>query len=106
MLALLQSFTAVLDEFGVSHSRAKNAALCAAEGLMRAGPTLRNHSPSEVQNLIQAIQAYAETSSGSKLLVSPLVRLHSESTSFEGNSEVCFQMNCRSMRLNIYNLAS
>lgn len=35
MLALLQSFTAVLDEFGVSHSRAKNAALCAAEGLMR-----------------------------------------------------------------------
>ena len=35
MIALLQSFTAVLEEFGVSHSRAKNAALCAAEGLMR-----------------------------------------------------------------------
>lgn len=34
-LALLQSFTAVLDEFGVSHGRAKNAARCAAEGLMR-----------------------------------------------------------------------
>jgi hypothetical protein len=31
---LLQSFTAVLDEFGVSHGRAKRAALCAAEGLM------------------------------------------------------------------------
>ena len=37
MLALLQSFTAVLEEFGVSHSRAKNAALCASEGLMRVG---------------------------------------------------------------------
>ena len=35
MLSLLQSFTAVLDEFGVSHSRAKNAAFCAAEGLIK-----------------------------------------------------------------------
>lgn len=34
MFALLQAFTAVLDEFGVSHGRAKRAALCAAEGLM------------------------------------------------------------------------
>lgn len=34
MVALLQSFSAVLDEFGVSHGRAKLAALCAAEGLM------------------------------------------------------------------------
>jgi len=34
MFALLQSFTTVLDEFGVSHGRAKRAALCAAEGLM------------------------------------------------------------------------
>lgn len=34
MIALLQSFTAVLDEFGVSLGRAKRAAVCAAEGLM------------------------------------------------------------------------
>lgn len=34
MISLLQSFTTVLDEFGVSHGRAKQAALCAAEGLM------------------------------------------------------------------------
>jgi len=34
MAALLQSFAAVLDEFGVSYGRGKNAALCAAEGLM------------------------------------------------------------------------
>jgi nuclear cap-binding protein subunit 1 len=34
MFALLQSFTAVLEEFGVSHGRAKKAAVCAAEGLM------------------------------------------------------------------------
>ena len=34
MVSLLQSFTAVLDEFGVSLSRAKRAALCAGEGLI------------------------------------------------------------------------
>lgn len=34
MYELLRSFTAVLDEFGVSHGRAKKAALCAAEGMM------------------------------------------------------------------------
>lgn len=34
MYDLLRSFSAVLDEFGVSHGRAKKAALCAAEGLM------------------------------------------------------------------------
>ena len=34
MVSLLQSFTAVLDEFGVSHGRAKRAALCAGEGLI------------------------------------------------------------------------
>ena len=34
MISLLQSFTAVLDEFGVSHGRAKKAALCAGEGLI------------------------------------------------------------------------
>lgn len=34
MIALLQSFVAVLDEFGVSHGRAKKAALSAGEGLI------------------------------------------------------------------------
>jgi nuclear cap-binding protein subunit 1 len=34
MLALLEAFTAVLEEFGVSHTRAKRAALCAFDGLM------------------------------------------------------------------------
>ncbi|KAL5508487.1 CBC1 [Sanghuangporus vaninii] len=88
LLSLLQSFTAVLEEFGVSHSRAKNAALCAAEGLMRAGPELKSRSSAEVSAIISAIQTYAEMSSGSKLLASPLVRLHSESDVFEGTSEV------------------
>ena len=40
MLGLLQSFTAVLEEFGVSHGRAKQAAVCAAEGLMIVRGTL------------------------------------------------------------------
>lgn len=39
MYELLRSFTTVLDEFGVSHGRAKKAALCVAEGLMIASYT-------------------------------------------------------------------
>ena len=34
LFELLRSFTAVLQEFGVSHGRAMKAGLCAAEGLM------------------------------------------------------------------------
>lgn len=34
MISLLLSFTAVLDEFGVSQGRARRAALCAVEGLL------------------------------------------------------------------------
>lgn len=34
MISLLLSFTAVLDEFGVSQGRAKRAALCVVEGLL------------------------------------------------------------------------
>lgn len=34
MISLLESFVAVLDEFGVSHGRAKKAASAAGEGLI------------------------------------------------------------------------
>lgn len=37
MCTLLRSFVAVLDEFGVSHGRAKKAALCAGDGLIIVG---------------------------------------------------------------------
>jgi hypothetical protein len=43
MYDLLRSFTTVLDEFGVSHGRAKQAARCAAEGLMMASQFLRRN---------------------------------------------------------------
>ena len=49
MLALLRSFTAVLDEFGVSYGRAKQAALCAGEGLLVAGAVLKEHSATDVR---------------------------------------------------------
>jgi nuclear cap-binding protein subunit 1 len=45
MVSLLQSFTAVLDEFGVSLSRAKRAALCAGEGLIIVCPSISPHYP-------------------------------------------------------------
>ena len=45
MVSLLQSFTAVLDEFGVSLSRAKRAALCAGEGLIIVCSSFSTHYP-------------------------------------------------------------
>lgn len=88
MLVLLMSFTSVLDEFGVSHGRAKNAALCITEGLVIAGPILKRQSPAEVTTMVSAIEAYIEASSGEKSLVSPLVRLHNEASPSEAAGEV------------------
>ncbi|RXW20034.1 hypothetical protein EST38_g5825 [Candolleomyces aberdarensis] len=77
LLALLQSFTAVLDEFGVSNGRAKRAALCAGEGLLIAGPVLKEHSPSFPDEIINAIQAYNETMASQKWMVPPLATTQS-----------------------------
>jgi hypothetical protein len=45
MMNLLESFTAVLDEFGASLSRAKRASLCAGEGLIIVCPSISTHYP-------------------------------------------------------------
>ncbi|KIK54380.1 hypothetical protein GYMLUDRAFT_232056 [Collybiopsis luxurians FD-317 M1] len=82
-VALLQSFTTVLDEFGVSHGRAKRAALCAAEGLMIAGSTLTASTPTIPSEIINAIQAYTETTNSGKWIVQPIVQLHSSSVYVE-----------------------
>jgi hypothetical protein len=47
---MLQSFTAVLDEPGVSYARARNAALCAGEGVIRV--RLLSITPFQTQFLI------------------------------------------------------
>ncbi|THH13322.1 hypothetical protein EW146_g6881 [Bondarzewia mesenterica] len=79
MLGLLQSFTAVLDEFGVSHGRAKRAAFCAAEGLMRAGQVLKDYSAASVIEMITGIQTYDESTSNAKSLVQPMVFFYRDS---------------------------
>ncbi|PPQ68369.1 hypothetical protein CVT26_005931, partial [Gymnopilus dilepis] len=78
MFSLLRSFTAVLDEFGVSHGRAKRAALCAGEGLLIAGTVLKAESPSGVEEIINAIKAYVDTTSQQKWLVCPFSRISSQ----------------------------
>ncbi|KIM34800.1 hypothetical protein M413DRAFT_450056 [Hebeloma cylindrosporum] len=88
MLSLLRSFTAVLDEFGVSHGRAKQAALCAGEGLLIAGPALKEYSPTGVQEIITAIQTYAETTTQQKWLVSPATRISSQAIPSETTVEL------------------
>ncbi|KAL0058145.1 Nuclear cap-binding protein subunit 1 [Marasmius tenuissimus] len=87
-IALLQAFTAVLDEFGVSHGRAKRAALCAAEGLMIAGAAIRTQSPSSVPEIINAIEAYVDTTTNQKWLVQPTAKLHLSTVDAESADEV------------------
>ncbi|KAF5337350.1 hypothetical protein D9611_002854 [Ephemerocybe angulata] len=55
-VALLRSFTAVLDEFGVSNGRAKRACLCAGEGW----PILKSILDVS-RRIITAIQAYIDS---------------------------------------------
>ncbi|KAK2462294.1 hypothetical protein APHAL10511_005600 [Amanita phalloides] len=88
MLSLLQAFTSVLDEFGVSHGRAKRAAMCAAEGLMFAGPILKAHSAVNVAEVISAIQAYNDTMSNPRWLVQPFAEAHQEKISNENADEL------------------
>lgn len=92
MLALLRSFTAVLDEFGVSYGRAKQAALCAGEGLLVAGAVLKEHSATDVEEIISAIQAYADTTTQQKWLVSPATRISSQAIPHDSAVEVRFYL--------------
>ncbi|KAN0097847.1 MIF4G like domain containing protein [Tylopilus felleus] len=77
MSALLQSFATVLDEFGVSYGRGKNAALCATEGLLIAGPVIRKSSSPNTADIIKAIQTFNESVVSSKVLVQPMMALES-----------------------------
>lgn len=90
MLALLRSFTAVLDEFGVSYGRAKQAALCAGEGLLVAGAALKEHSATDVEEIINAIQAFVDTTTQQKWLVSPATRISSQAIPHDSAVEVRF----------------
>ncbi|KAH9938689.1 armadillo-type protein [Fomitopsis serialis] len=87
MFELLRSFTAVLQEFGVSHGRAMKAALCAAEGLMIAGPIV-SKSGADATEIIAAIRDYSDSVTGSKTLVQPIVRLHEQSPIVEHTDEL------------------
>ncbi|KAJ6567374.1 MIF4G like-domain-containing protein [Mycena vulgaris] len=88
MFGLLQSFTAVLEEFGVSHGRAKKAAVCAAEGLMIAGPILKPSSAEHVQEIINAIQAYNDTVTSPKWLIGPILKMYSDEGSTSNADEL------------------
>ncbi|KAG5643263.1 hypothetical protein DXG03_001273 [Asterophora parasitica] len=88
LVALLQAFTAVLDEFGVSHGRAKRAALCAAEGLIIGGPSLKHYSATSVTEIIGAIQAFNDTTNSAKWLVQPSVKVFSDAVAIENADEL------------------
>ncbi|KAF8075867.1 armadillo-type protein [Lyophyllum atratum] len=88
MVVLLQSFTAVFDEFGVSYGRAKKAALCAAEGLMIGGPSLKPYSATSVTEIINAIQTFNDTTKSSKWLVQPTIKVYSDIVAIENGDEL------------------
>ncbi|KAG1828882.1 armadillo-type protein [Suillus variegatus] len=88
MSALLQSFAAVLDEFGVSYGRGRNAALCAIEGLIISGAVMAKSSSSNTTEIIKTVQNYNDSIYAPKLLVQPAMSLFTESRSLENADEV------------------
>ncbi|KAI0366193.1 cap binding protein 80-PB [Pilatotrama ljubarskyi] len=87
MYELLKSFTAVLDEFGVSHGRAAKAGLCAAEGLMIAGPAIKQDPSLDVSDIINALQTYIDSTRDAKTLVQPVVQLFTDTPILEHAEE-------------------
>ncbi|KAI0772512.1 cap binding protein 80-PB [Trametes elegans] len=87
MYELLKSFTAVLDEFGVSHGRATKAGLSAAEGLMIAGPVIKQDPSLDVLEIITALQTYIDSTKDAKTLVQPIVQLFTDSPVLEHAEE-------------------
>lgn len=106
MSALLQSFAAVLDEFGVSYGRGRNAALCAIEGLiivrfsslervkhsnnsfLQSGAVMAKSSSSNTTEIVKTVQNYNDSIYSSKLLVQPMMSLFTESRFVENTDEV------------------
>ncbi|KAF8605412.1 hypothetical protein BDV93DRAFT_490802 [Ceratobasidium sp. AG-I] len=76
IVALLQSYTVVLDEPGVSQSRATNAARCIGEGLIRVGSVLHPAHASAVTDLVTAIRThYDSISPAARALFHPIPSL-------------------------------
>ncbi|KAL1939685.1 hypothetical protein VTO73DRAFT_9718 [Trametes versicolor] len=87
MYELLKSFTAVLDEFGVSHGRAAKAGLCAAEGLMISGPVVKQDASLDTTEIITALQTYIESTNDAKTLVQPAIQLFTDTPVLEHAEE-------------------
>ncbi|KAI8984955.1 cap binding protein 80-PB [Trametes punicea] len=87
MYELLKSFTAVLDEFGVSHGRASKAGLCAAEGLMIAGPIIKQDPSLDVFEILNGLQTYIDSTKDARTLVQPLVQLFTDTPVLEHAEE-------------------
>ncbi|KEP55380.1 cap-binding protein 80-PB [Rhizoctonia solani 123E] len=81
VIALLQSYAAVLDEPGVSQSRATNASRCIGEGLIRAGSVLNSSHNTAVVDLVTAIRTYHDSiSDATRALFHPIPSLVLSST--------------------------
>ncbi|KAG8732772.1 hypothetical protein FRC11_011079 [Ceratobasidium sp. 423] len=81
VIALLQSYAAVLDEPGVSQSRATNASRCIGEGLIRAGSALNSAHGSAVTDLVTAIRTYHDSiSDATRALFHPFPSLNLTTT--------------------------
>ncbi|CDO74178.1 hypothetical protein BN946_scf185043.g229 [Trametes cinnabarina] len=84
---LLKSFLQVLDELNLSHRRASRAAQCAAEGLMIAGPVIKEDPSLSVTDILDSLQAYIDTRTNARTLVQPLVQLFTDTPVLEHAEE-------------------
>ncbi|KZT62167.1 hypothetical protein CALCODRAFT_479362 [Calocera cornea HHB12733] len=76
LLQLLQTFTAVLDEFGVSYHRGLQAALCAGEGVLIAGEALFVQSAESIEAIISSLETFSSSSSSTQDVVVPFMKQH------------------------------
>ncbi|THH27714.1 hypothetical protein EUX98_g6476 [Antrodiella citrinella] len=72
MYDLIRALIVVLDEFGVSHGRAKHAVRCVCEGLMIAGRGLENDPSTNITDVVDAVRTYIQAEAKLKRLVRPV----------------------------------
>ncbi|KZV85661.1 hypothetical protein EXIGLDRAFT_725587 [Exidia glandulosa HHB12029] len=88
LLALLQSFAAVLEEPGVSYARGSNAAFCVGEGIIRAWSILHEEHLAAIETMITSIANFSDTAATEKYLVQPMIVLHVRNAAPASSNEI------------------
>ncbi|TCD60345.1 hypothetical protein EIP91_010329 [Steccherinum ochraceum] len=88
MYGLIRAIVVVLDEFGVSHGRARQAVRCASEGLMIAGRAFTSDPNTNISDILDPIRTYVHSASSPKRLVLPVASVLANTE----KSEVAYEL--------------